>query len=150
MKIFALKLTASACVGLAAVVAVQEAQSEGRTEKPSPSSAALEGHQQTPADLKKEFPGKPAKAANRGAKRQPLGIIYVSGEVKAPGSVTVMKGMTVEEALRKAGGVTESGAVRGCALNRNGALTRVDLNTPEGKATMVEAGDRLMIPQRIW
>jgi polysaccharide export outer membrane protein len=60
--------------------------------------------------------------------------VYVSGEVKAPGGYPYENGLTVQQAISLAGGLTEKGERRGIRLHRTaegGSNTiAVDLNTP--------------------
>ena len=56
--------------------------------------------------------------------------IYVYGEVRAPGQYRYEPGMTVMEAIARAGGVTDRGSSRRMALKRSG---------PDGQAIVVAA-----------
>ncbi len=76
--------------------------------------------------------------------------MQVGGQVREPGEVTVVEGMTVEDVLKAAGNATEFGAVKRAILDRGGKKITVDLTTAEGKAMMVQAYDVLEIPEKIF
>lgn len=99
--------------------------------------------------MEKENKRAEEKAPKRVAPPEFLGFMQVGGQVREPGEVTVVEGMTVEEALKAAGGATEFGARNRVTLHRNGEEITIDLNTNKGKAMKVQAYDVLEIPQKM-
>ncbi len=75
----------------------------------------------------------------------PAPVIYVYGQVNAPGAFGLRPGMTVEQALARAGGPTLAGSARRISIKR-GTVTikRAKLDDP------VEPGDTLFIPEKIF
>lgn len=80
-------------------------------------------------------------------------IVSVSGSVRFPGTYPLAKGMTTDELIQLAGGLTES------ALDTNGEITRYDIDDNRqrlvmhinidfsGKAVELEPGDTLQVKQ---
>jgi polysaccharide biosynthesis/export protein len=74
--------------------------------------------------------------------------IYVFGQVKAPGSYPIEKGMTVLQALSLAGGVTDRGST-----GRINVVRTVDGKKEEMKvklADVVEPGDTIIVKERFF
>jgi hypothetical protein len=109
----------------------------------------LPGHAMSPAEFRKDFLRKPAKVPQQAAPRH-LGIIQVGGQVRLPGDIAVVEGMTLEDVLKVAGGATEFGTVNRATLHRHGERITVDLSTEKGKAMEVRPYDVLEIPQKMW
>lgn len=73
---------------------------------------------------------------------------YISGMVRNPGSYVLDPGMTIEQAIALAGGLTERGSDRGIVVNRvvNGLGVDLGMN----KLDKVQAGDTIKIRGRFF
>lgn len=72
-------------------------------------------------------------------------LVYVYGQVNSPGAFIMRPGMTVRQALARAGGPTLAGSQRRIRITRNGEkIKRVDLDSD------LEPEDTLFIPERIF
>lgn len=71
---------------------------------------------------------------------------YVTGFVKTPGSFVLRPGMTVQQAIAEAGGLTERGSTRGLKITRkvNGKDVEIDVKMSDP----IRANDTLKIRQR--
>jgi polysaccharide export outer membrane protein len=75
----------------------------------------------------------------------PVDLVYVSGQVKAPGAFAITPGMTVRMSLARGGGLTDIGSYKHVSLTRNGVKQgKVDLDAP------VRPGDVLVVGQRLF
>lgn len=76
-------------------------------------------------------------------------VLYVSGEVKAPGRVLLSPGMTVHQALTSAGGPTDFAKLKATKFTRGGVTRILDLKKADGAdaAIQVRPGDQIHIPQ---
>lgn len=77
-------------------------------------------------------------------------IVYVAGEVEKPGELSFADGMTVSQALIRAGGNTAIARLAGAYVLRDGNKIPVNLRRIlKGKAPdqALEPGDRLVIPE---
>ena len=82
--------------------------------------------------------------------------VIVSGKVKKPGSVPLMDGMTIMEAIEKAGGLSEFGSLKGIKLVRDtpegSSVERVDLSGvlqgDKSNDVSLRNGDLLVVPRR--
>lgn len=72
-------------------------------------------------------------------------VVYVSGQVRAPGSFPLTKGMTIRDAIARGGGLTEMGSDKKLKLFRKNQQVK-DLK-PE---TQLEPGDILQIGERLF
>jgi polysaccharide export outer membrane protein len=76
-------------------------------------------------------------------------VVYVDGEVNKPSAVPFRQGLTVTQALTKAGGPTEFARLRGAYLLRDGVKVRVNLkrvlNGRERDLTLMQ-GDQVVVP----
>lgn len=75
-------------------------------------------------------------------------LVYISGQVRNPGSYSLQRGMTVLQALSLAGGITDRGA-----SNRIKVIRMVNGKRTERKITLedtVLAGDTLVVPERFF
>jgi protein involved in polysaccharide export with SLBB domain len=79
----------------------------------------------------------------------PTQVIFVSGEVKVPGRITMSPGMTIHDAMTSAGGPTDFGNLKKVKLTRNGVTRMLDLRKADNPDAQIpaEAGDKLHIPQ---
>jgi polysaccharide export outer membrane protein len=77
-------------------------------------------------------------------------VVYVGGEVEKPGAIGFIDGLTVTQALMKAGGPTAVARLRGAYLLRNEERISVNLRRmlrgKDGDFTM-QAGDSLVIQE---
>lgn len=72
-------------------------------------------------------------------------MIYVYGQVNAPGTFGIRNGMTIRQALARAGGPTLAGSERNVSIYRGGQkLKKVELESP------VQEGDTLFVHERIF
>ena len=73
---------------------------------------------------------------------------YIQGYVRNPGSYVLESGITVEQAIALAGGLSERGTNRGIKATRmvNGKSVEVSLNLPD----RVQPGDVISIKQRLF
>jgi len=71
---------------------------------------------------------------------------YVDGQVRSPGPFVLDPGMTVQQAIALAGGLSERGSDRGIVVRRliKGKMTDVDVKLDD----KVQAGDTVVIRQR--
>ena len=74
----------------------------------------------------------------------PAELIYVNGQVNSPGSFPIKTGMTIAQAIAKAGGLTESGTDKKVKVRRG------DKSLKLGPSDKVEAGDVLTISERLF
>jgi polysaccharide export outer membrane protein len=75
-------------------------------------------------------------------------LVYVYGQVRAPGAYAATKGMTVLQALALAGGLTDRGSQRGLTIIR-----AVDGKKKEVKVKLtdlVQPGDTIVVKERIF
>lgn len=74
-------------------------------------------------------------------------VLYVSGEVKAPGRVAMTPGMTIHDAITSVGGPTDFASLKKVKLTR-GAITReLDLRKADSRDSLTPAqpGDKIHI-----
>jgi polysaccharide export outer membrane protein len=72
-------------------------------------------------------------------------VIFISGQVKAPGTFPLTKNMTVRDAIARGGGLTEMGSERKLKLFRKNVLVNdVKIDSP------LQAGDILQIGERLF
>jgi polysaccharide export outer membrane protein len=72
---------------------------------------------------------------------------YITGYVKQPGSFVIRPGMTVQQAIAEAGGLTERGSSRRIKIIRkvNGKDQEIDANMTD----LVRPNDTIKVPQRL-
>ena len=76
--------------------------------------------------------------------------VYVAGEVKEPGSVAYVDGLTALQALSQAGGVSDVGRLRGAYVLRGEKRIPINLKKVQqgrGADIVLEVGDQLYIPE---
>jgi polysaccharide biosynthesis/export protein len=73
---------------------------------------------------------------------------YIQGQVRNPGNYVLEPGMTIEQAIALAGGLTERGSTRGLASTRmvNGKRTEIPLKLED----KVQANDTIQVKQRLF
>lgn len=70
-------------------------------------------------------------------------VIFISGQVSAPGAITIKSGMTLRQVLARAGGTTLAGSRRNISIFRGGnELKRVDLDQ------YVQPNDSIFVHER--
>jgi polysaccharide export outer membrane protein len=76
-------------------------------------------------------------------------VLFISGEVKTPGRITMSPGMTVHDAMTAAGGPTDFAKLKGVKLTRNGVTRILDLRKADNPDASIPAlaGDKLHVPQ---
>ena len=74
--------------------------------------------------------------------------IFLTGQVRSPGSYTMTRGMTVLQAVSLSGGLTDRGSSRGIKIQRivDGEEVEVDVNM----ADVVEADDTIVVGRRLF
>lgn len=82
-------------------------------------------------------------------------FVTITGEVNRPSNVpfSLDGGMSVLDALTKAGGVKETGNLSKANLLRNGKASRIniaDMKTGKAAMLMLQPGDSVDVPQRRW
>jgi polysaccharide export outer membrane protein len=71
-------------------------------------------------------------------------IIYITGQVKSPGTYPIKTDMTIAQAIARSGGLTDSGTDKHVKVTRGGKTLKLD---PTAK---VEPGDVLIIAERLF
>jgi polysaccharide export outer membrane protein len=74
----------------------------------------------------------------------PAEILYISGQVHSPGAIPIRAGMTIGQAIARAGGLTDSGSDKHVKVKRGGKELKLE---SEAK---VEPGDVLTISERLF
>jgi polysaccharide export outer membrane protein len=77
----------------------------------------------------------------------PAERVYVSGQVKTPGSFVIRPGMTVRQAIAEAGGLTERGSTRGIKIIRKDAQGR-EVEIDAQMSDLVRPNDTIRVRQR--
>jgi polysaccharide export outer membrane protein len=74
----------------------------------------------------------------------PAELIYVTGQVKTPGTFPIIKDMTLRMAISRAGGLTDSGSDKKVTITRKGSkLNHVDLESKIQPGDVIVVGERL-------
>lgn len=73
-------------------------------------------------------------------------VVYLGGQVRKPGAVPFVKGMTLLQALKTAGDRNEFGG-RNIILTRKGKAKHLDFRKQEDKNTAIEPGDVITVEQ---
>ena len=71
-------------------------------------------------------------------------VFYITGQVNAPGTFTLKSGMTVRQAIARAGGLKESGTDNGVQVTRGEKKIKLKVGDP------VLANDVLMVRERLF
>lgn len=71
-------------------------------------------------------------------------VFYISGQVNSPGTYPVKQDLTIAQAIARGGGLTQSGSDRKVSVTRDGKKIKMD------GAAKVEAGDVLVIGERLF
>jgi polysaccharide export outer membrane protein len=78
----------------------------------------------------------------------PAERVYVSGQVKTPGSFVIRPGMTVRQAIAEAGGLTERGSTRGIKIIRKDPQGR-EVEIDAKMSDTVRPNDTIRVRQRL-
>lgn len=75
-------------------------------------------------------------------------VVFVSGEVRAPGRVPMVANMVAHDCITSAGGPTDFAKLKAVKLTRSGETFLLDLRRADGNdaQTPVEPGDRIHVP----
>jgi polysaccharide export outer membrane protein len=71
-------------------------------------------------------------------------VFYISGQVNSPGTLPMKTGMTLREAIARAGGLSESGTDKGIVVTRAGKTSKLDASAK------VEPNDVIVIRERLF
>ena len=71
----------------------------------------------------------------------------MTGFVKTPGSFVLRRGMTVQQAIAEAGGLTERGSTRRIKITRN--VNGKDVDVDARMSDLIRANDTIKVPQRL-
>lgn len=76
-------------------------------------------------------------------------VMFVSGEVRAPGRVPMSPGMTVHDAVTSVGGPTDFANLRKVKLTRGAVTRELDLRKADSADSLIQAlpGDKIHVPQ---
>lgn len=75
-------------------------------------------------------------------------FVTIGGQVKRPGPVDYMRGMTLYQALQAGGGATEFGSMYRVRLIRAGKQREYDLTQTQFKNIPVQPSDTIEVPQK--
>lgn len=70
-------------------------------------------------------------------------VVYLSGQVRSPGAVHYVAGMTLRTALARGGGITENGSEGRVSVMRHGAKVKVRLDDVVQVGDVITVGERL-------
>lgn len=71
-------------------------------------------------------------------------VFYISGQVRSPGTLPIKNGMTIGQAIARAGGLTDSGSDKHVKVKRGGKEIKLESDAK------VEPGDVLTISERLF
>ena len=71
-------------------------------------------------------------------------VFYISGQVNSPGTLPMKSGMTLREAIARAGGLSESGTDKGIVVTRAGKTSKLDASAK------VEPNDVIVVRERLF
>jgi len=76
-------------------------------------------------------------------------VVYVSGEVKAPGAIPMRAGMSVHDAITTASGPTDFAKMKAVKLTRGASTRELDLRRADNPdaGLPVQPGDKIHVPQ---
>lgn len=77
--------------------------------------------------------------------------VYVSGEVRSPGAYPLRHGMTVQQVIALAGGVTEKGKTTGIKIQRRGPDGKQlpDIKVKDYQTEIAKPGDTIVVSRRL-
>ena len=135
------------------------------TREPSPASddpstgwtdgmKASESGRTSEEDRRIEIP--PAKTRSSGkdqsfaTRQHRAGMVLVGGHVRDAGTIRFTQGMTLYDAIEKAGGATEFGSIMRVVIHRDGKLRSYNLKNPELLNPTLEANDQIHVPMKMF
>ncbi|WP_394764241.1 SLBB domain-containing protein [Phenylobacterium sp.] len=71
-------------------------------------------------------------------------LIYITGQVKSPGTYPIKTNMTIAQAIARSGGLTDSGTDKHVKVTRGGKTVKLEISDK------VEAGDVLLINEKLF
>ena len=71
-------------------------------------------------------------------------VFYISGQVNSPGTYPVKQDLTIAQAIARGGGLTQSGSDRKVSVTRAGKKVKLD------SSAKIEAGDVVVIGERLF
>lgn len=77
-------------------------------------------------------------------------IVTVGGQVRQPGPVKFVPGLTIFQAISNRGGATEFGAMNRVLVHSNGKVREYDCTKPEFQNIRLAANDTIEVPQKNW
>lgn len=78
--------------------------------------------------------------------------VKITGQVQKPGKLLYVKGLTLGEAIKKAGGYTNLANLRNVTLTREGKVMKLDMRDPKKKNEDLKLlpGDVIVIGERFF
>ncbi len=74
-------------------------------------------------------------------------VIHIVGQIRRPGPIDFVEGMTLWKAIQAAGGKTEFGSLKRVRLYRDGKQTTYDMTKEENQSLLLKANDTIEVPQ---
>jgi polysaccharide export outer membrane protein len=74
-------------------------------------------------------------------------VIHIVGQIRRPGLIDFVEGMTLWKAIQAAGGKTEFGSLKRVRLYRDGKQTTYDMTKEEHQSLLLKANDTIEVPQ---
>jgi protein involved in polysaccharide export with SLBB domain len=75
-------------------------------------------------------------------------MIYLGGQVRAPGPKSYSQGLTLYQAVQAAGGANEFGSMKRVRIFRGGKAVEYDLSQPQFMTVPVQPNDTIEVPQK--
>ena len=75
-------------------------------------------------------------------------LVYLGGQVRAPGPKAFIQGLTLYQAIQASGGPTEFGSMKRVKLFRGGRQTMYDLTKAQFMNVPVQPNDTIEVPQK--
>ncbi|MEO5713097.1 MAG: SLBB domain-containing protein [Luteolibacter sp.] len=75
-------------------------------------------------------------------------VVYMGGQVRRPGPVPFVKGLTLYQAVQAGGGATEFGSLKRVKLFRGGSQKLYDLTQAQFMRIPLEPNDTIEVPQK--
>jgi len=75
-------------------------------------------------------------------------VIHIGGQVRRPGPIDFVEGMTLWKAIQAAGGATEFGSLKRVKLYRDGKQIVYDMEHKENISLPLKVNDTIEVPQK--
>lgn len=75
-------------------------------------------------------------------------MVYLGGQVRAPGPKPFSQGLTLYQAVQSAGGATEFGSMKRVRIFRGGKALEYDLTLAQFMSVPVQPNDTIEVPQK--